>query len=292
MLMAAVDLDAIIRALMSGVLIGSIYSLISMGLALIWGVMDIINFAQGDYMMLGGFITYLLLTGLGIDPLLGLPIVFAVIFAIGVFTQIGIIEHILHAPTLSQIFATFSLLLIIRYGAEVVFGPFTRIVTTSYTGTVLRCGDFSVPLTQLIALIISVAIALLLYMFLTRTYTGIALRATAQDRMAAQLHGINIKKTYRIAFGLGVGISATGGALLSLSYPLYPEMGAFFCLLAFIIVVLGGFGSIFGAYIGGLIIGITEVLSALFIMPSLKDLVAFVVFIIILLVKPTGLFGK
>ena len=290
--MAAVGLDAILRALISGVLIGSIYSLVSMGLALIWGVMDIINFAQGDFMILGGFTAYLLLTGLGIDPLLGLPITFGVIFALGVLTQIGIIERILHAPPLSQIFATFSLLLIIRYGMEVSLGPFTRRVVTDYSGIILRSGEFAVPLTQLVAFIISIAIAFLLYIFLTKTYTGIALRATAQDRMAAQLHGIDIKKMYRIAFGLGVGISAIGGVLFALSYPIHPERGAYFCTLMFIIVVLGGFGSVFGAYVGGIIIGILQVLSALFILPSLKDIVAFAVFIIILLVKPTGLFGK
>jgi len=287
-----VGLDAVLSGIISGILIGSVYSLISMGLALIWGVMDIINFAQGDYMMLGAFITYYLLTLIGVDPLLGLPVVFVVIFALGVLTQIGVIERILHAPTLSQIFVTFALLFIIRYGAEVTFGPFTKRVVTDYTGVTLRYGTFSVPLMQLIASIISISIAFLMYLFLTKTYTGIALRATAQDRDAALLHGIDIKKMYRIAFGLGVGITGVGGALLSTFYPLHPEMGAFYCMLMFIIVVLGGFGSVFGAYIGGLLIGVTEVLSALFILPTLKDVVAFVVFIIILLVRPTGLFGK
>ncbi|MGB9729340.1 MAG: branched-chain amino acid ABC transporter permease [Thermoprotei archaeon] len=290
--MSIIGLDIFLNAIVSGVLIGSIYSLIAMGLALIWGVMDIINFAQGDFMMLGAFFTYLLLIFIGIDPLYALPIVFVIMFAIGMFIQMGIIERILHAPTLSQIFVTFALLLIIRYGAEVVFGPYTKVIKTSYSDIVLNYGIVSLPLVKLIGLIVSISVALLLYLFLTRTYTGIALRATAQDRIAAQLHGINVRKMYRVAFGLGVSISAIGGTLLSLFYPLYPEMGAYFAMLMFIIVVLGGFGSIFGAYIGGIIIGIVQVLSALFITPTLKDLVAFIIFIIILLIRPTGLFGK
>ena len=183
--MSIIGLDVILNAIVSGVLIGSIYSLIAMGLALIWGVMDIINFAQGDFMMLGAFFTYLLLIFIGIDPLYALPIIFVIMFVIGMLIQMSIIERILHAPTLSQIFVTFALLLIIRYGAEVIFGPYTRVIKTSYSDIVLNYGIVSLPLVKLIGLIVSISVALLLYLFLTRTYTGIALRATAQDRVAA-----------------------------------------------------------------------------------------------------------
>ena len=191
----------------------------------------------------------------------------------------------------SQIMATFALLLIIRYGAEAVFGPFTRRIVVGYSDIILRIGGASIPLTRGLAFIVSIIVALALYIFLTRTYTGIALRAVAQNREAAHLLGINVKRMYWLAFGLGVGIAAIGGSLLSTFYPIYPEMGAFFCLIAFISVVLGGFGSIFGAYISGMIIGIIESISALFIPPTLKDAVAFMIFLIILLFRPTGIFG-
>ena len=289
--MPLVGFEDLISAIVNGILIGSVYSLIAMGLALIWGVMDVINFAQGDFMMLGAFTTYWLLALAGIDPLLSLPISFMVVFALGFVTQKVVIDKILHAPVVSQITATFALLLIIRYGAEVVFGPFTRRVVTSYTGSILRLGFLSFPLTRGIAFVASIVVTVLLYLFLTRTYIGIALRAVSQNREAAKLLGINVERMYWLAFGIGVGISAVGGSLLSTFYPIYPEMGAFFCLIAFIIVVFGGFGSIFGAYVSGMIIGIAECVSALFIPPTLKDVVAFGLFIIMILVRPTGLFG-
>ncbi|RLG84196.1 MAG: branched-chain amino acid ABC transporter permease [Thermoprotei archaeon] len=282
----------LVNAIVSGILVGSVYSLIAMGLALIWGVMNIINFAHGDFMMLGAFIAYWMFRLFGLDPLLCIPLSFGTIFLLGVLVQKGIIDRILEAPLISQIAATFALVLIIRYGAEAWFGPFTRRIVTGYSGEVINLGSIILPLTRLLAFVVSIIVALALYLFLTRTYVGTALRATSQDREAAQLHGINVSAMYKLAFGLGVGIAAIGGVLLSTFYPIYPEMGAYFCLLAFIIVVFGGFGSVFGAYVSGLIIGVTQCVSALFIMPTLKDVVAFLLFILIILFKPTGLFGK
>ncbi|MEM0191794.1 MAG: branched-chain amino acid ABC transporter permease [Candidatus Korarchaeum sp.] len=287
-----VDLSSLIGAVVSGLMIGSIYALIAVGLALIWGVMNVINFAQADYMALGAFLGFVILEALGVDPLISLSLIFAMVFLLGILTQVVAIEPVLEAPVLSQITVTFSLLLIIRYGLEVVMGPYTRIVEVPYRDMFIRVGGVSFSLPQLIALIVSLAVAFALYLFMSRTFLGAALRATAQDMLAAQLHGINIKQMYRLAFGIGVGISAIGGVLLSLFYPIYPEMGAFFTMIAFICVVLGGFGSIFGAYLGGIIIGLLETVSALFISPSLKTLAAFIVFILIILFKPKGLFGR
>ena len=280
----------VVAALISGVLIGSLYSLVAIGLALIWGVMDIINFAHGDYMMLGGFVAYGLYKA-GIDPLISVPIAFLVIFGVGVATQRAVINPVLDAPLVSQIAATFALLLVIRYGAEAAFGPYTRLVKVPYN-TTINIGSIAIPVPQLIGFAFSIIVTLLLYLFLTRTYTGIVLQATSQNREAAQLLGIDVGKMYDLAFGIGVGIAAVAGVLLLTFYPLFPEEGGFFTLLAFIIVVLGGFGSVFGSYVGGLIIGISETVSALFIAPSLKDVVAFLIFIAMILVKPTGLFGK
>ncbi len=286
------SIDIIINAIIYGILIGSVYSLIATGLSLIWGVMDIVNFAQGDYMMLGAFITYWLLVLLNVDPLISIMISFGIIFLLGVFTQRVIINRILDAPMFSQIITTFSILMIIRFGAEAGFGPFTRWVTTPYAGINLTIGSVSLPLTQIITFIISVSILIILHIFLTRTSYGIALRAVSQNREGAVLVGINIKRMYELAFGIGVGISAIGGALISTFIPIYPEMGGYYALLAFIAVVLGGFGNVYGSYISGIIIGVIQTLSAVFILPTLKDVVAFIVFIILILVKPSGLFGR
>jgi len=286
-----VGLDYVANAVVSGILIGSVYSLVGMGLALIWGIMDVINFAQGDYMMLGAFITYWAFTLAGIDPLLSVPLSFLVTFALGVLTQRVVIERVLDAPMVSQITATFAVLLMIRYGAEAAFGPYTKRIYVPYADVIYRFGTISLQLPRLIAFAVSLGVAVAFYVFLKTTYTGVALRAVSQNRMAAYLMGINVRKMYWIAFGIGVGISAVGGTLVATFLPIHPEMGGFYALIAFIVVVFGGFGSVFGAYISGIIIGVTESVSALFISPSLKDVVAFLLFIAIILVKPTGLFG-
>ncbi len=286
-----VGLDYVANAVVSGILIGSVYSLVGMGLALIWGIMDVINFAQGDYMMLGAFITYWAFTLAGVDPLLSVPLSFLVTFALGVLTQRVVIERVLDAPMVSQITATFAVLLMIRYGAEAAFGPYTKRIYVPYADVIFRFGTISLQLPRLIAFFVSLGVAVAFYVFLKTTYTGVALRAVSQNRMAAYLMGINVRKMYWIAFGIGVGISAVGGTLVATFLPIHPEMGGFYALIAFIVVVFGGCGSVFGAYISGIIIGVTESVSALFISPSLKDVVAFLLFIAIILVKPTGLFG-
>ncbi len=286
-----IGLDYVANAVVSGILIGSVYSLVGMGLALIWGIMDVINFAQGDYMMLGAFVTYWAFTLAGVDPLLSVPLSFLVTFALGVLTQRVVIERVLDAPMVSQITATFAVLLMIRYGAEAAFGPYTKRIYVTYADVIYRFGTISLQLPRLIAFFVSLGVAVAFYVFLKTTYTGVALRAVSQNRMAAYLMGINVRKMYWIAFGIGVGISAVGGTLVATFLPIHPEMGGFYALIAFIVVVFGGFGSVFGAYISGIIIGVTESVSALFISPSLKDVVAFLLFIAIILVKPTGLFG-
>ncbi len=286
-----IGLGYIVNSIVSGILIGSVYSLVSMGLALIWGIMDVINFAQGDFMMIGSFVTYWAFALAGVDPILSIPLSFIVVFALGVLTQKVVIEKVLDAPMVSQITATFALLLMLRYGAEAAFGPYTRRVVTPYADITYRFGTISLQLPRLIALVVSLGVAISFYIFLKTTYTGVALRAVSQNRMAAYLMGINVKRMYWLAFGLGVGISAVGGTLIATFLPIYPEIGGFYALIAFIVVVFGGFGSVFGAYVSGIIIGVAESVSALFISPSLKDVVAFLLFILIILVKPTGLFG-
>ncbi len=284
--------DILASAIMDGLLIGGAYALVAMGLAMIWGVMEIINFAHGDFMMLGALLTFFFFTALGMDPVVGAIIAFTPIFVLGVLVQRGVINRILDAPLLTQIAATFAILLIIRYGVQAAFGPYTRRLVSSYSEVYIDLGFTTIPLPKLLIFVTSLIILGLLYLLLHRTDLGIAIRATSQDRRVAQLMGINVSRIYDVTFGIGVGVAAIGGGLVALFYPIFPEMGGFFALIAFIAVVLGGFGSVYGAYAGGLIIGVAESVSALFIEPALKDVVAFLIFILIILVKPTGLFGK
>jgi branched-chain amino acid transport system permease protein len=280
------------QAIVDGLLMGSLYALIAIGLAMIWGIVEIINFAHGEFLMIASFLSYFLFIYLGIDPLISIPLAFLTTFGLGYLVQKGIINRILEAPFLAQIFATFALLLIIRNGFFVAFGPDIRSVTTWYSEATIDLYGIKMSIVKLFATTIVIIATILLHLFLTRTYLGTAMRALSQDKTAAQLMGIDIKKVYAIAFGLGAGLAGIGGALLTSFYYVFPEMGVPFTLIAFISVVLGGFGNILGPAIGAVIIGVLQSIGALIMTPSMKDILVYIVFLAILLIKPTGIFSR
>lgn len=280
------------QAIVDGLLMGSLYALIAIGLAMIWGIVEIINFAHGEFLMIASFLSYFLFIYLGIDPLISIPLAFLTTFGLGYLVQKGIINRILEAPFLAQIFATFALLLIIRNGFFVAFGPDIRSVTTWYSEATIDLYGIKISIVKLFATTIVIIATVLLHLFLTRTYLGTAMRALSQDKTAAQLMGIDIKKVYAIAFGLGAGLAGIGGALLTSFYYVFPEMGVPFTLIAFISVVLGGFGNILGPAIGAVIIGVLQSIGALIMTPSMKDILVYIVFLAILLIKPTGIFSR
>jgi branched-chain amino acid transport system permease protein len=280
------------QAMVDGLLMGSLYALIAIGLAMIWGIVEIINFAHGEFLMIASFLSYFLFIYLGIDPLISIPLAFLTTFGLGYLVQKGIINRILEAPFLAQIFATFALLLIIRNGFFVAFGPDIRSVTTWYSEATIDLYGIKISIVKLFATTIVIIATILLHLFLTRTYLGTAMRALSQDKTAAQLMGIDIKKVYAIAFGLGAGLAGIGGALLTSFYYVFPEMGVPFTLIAFISVVLGGFGNILGPAIGAVIIGVLQSIGALIMTPSMKDILVYIVFLAILLIKPTGIFSR
>jgi len=280
------------QAIVDGLLMGSLYALIAIGLAMIWGIVEIMNFAHGEFLMIASFLSYFLFIYLGIDPLISIPLAFLTTFGLGYLVQKGIINRILEAPFLTQIFATFALLLIIRNGFFVAFGPDIRSATTWYSEATIDLYGIKISIVKLFATTIVIIATILLHLFLTRTYLGTAMRALSQDKTAAQLMGIDIKKVYAIAFGLGAGLAGIGGALLTSFYYVFPEMGVPFTLIAFISVVLGGFGNILGPAIGAVIIGVLQSIGALIMTPSMKDILVYIVFLAILLIKPTGIFSR
>lgn len=290
-MVSKMDPTVLVSATIDGILMGLVYGLVALGLALIWGVMNIINFAHGDYMMLGAYIA-VLLSLFGVDAVYALPLAFATVYLAGVVTYKLVIRRVLDAPFVSQIAATFALLLLIRYGIELVAGPRTWIVESTLSGNVLHAGPLSIEYSKLFAGLVSIATFAMVYLFLTRTYTGLAVRAIAQDRNAAMLQGINVDRVNSIVFGLGVGVAGLAGALIALVQPVFPELGGFYCLVAFIAVIFGGFTSVVGSFLGAIIIGLSESLTAVYISPTLKDAIAFTIFILVLLFRPTGLFGK
>lgn len=280
------------QSLISGVLIGGVYALIGIGLTIIFGVMRVINFAHGDILMLGMYLTYNLFTKLGIDPYVSVLICIPVMFLYGGFLQKVFINRMLGALPQNQILLTIGLGLIMSNTIMLVYTSDYKILTTSYSSSSFSIAGISISEPLAISFLITAAITALLYWFLMMTDTGQAIRATAQDREAAQLMGINVRWMSILAFGMGAALAATAGALISPTYYIFPQVGGTFTLKAFVITVLGGMGSIVGATLGGIIIGVAESLGAVYISSGWKDVVVYVLFILVLLFKPSGLMGK
>lgn len=285
-------LETILQLIINGLLLGGIYALISIGLTLIFGVLEIINFAHGEFLMLGMYASFWLFELLGIDPYLSLFILIPAFFLLGLAVQRIIIQPIIDAPPLNQIFATVGLSIVLQNVALFFWKADYRTVRTAYSSLVLKTHGLMISFPRLVAFVLALTMITALLIFLKRTYTGKAIQALAQERRAAMLMGININRTYQIAFGIGTACVGAAGAMLIPIYYAFPTVGALFVLVAFVVVILGGYNSLVGALVGGLIIGLVESFSGFFISPHLKEAIYFAIFILILLYRPTGLFGR
>jgi len=289
---SAIDTLTIIQVLVSGILLGGIYAVISIGLTMIFGVTRIINFAHGEFLMLAMYGTFWLFTFYGMDPYVSLLIVTPAMFLVGLLAQWSVIQPILGAAPLMQIFATVGLSVAMQNAALLVWHADYRTVRTSYSTSVLEVGGLLVSIPRLAAFGVAVLMAVGFFLLFKYTYLGKALRAVAQDRRSAMLMGINVERIYLLSFGIGTACVGVAGAMLMPMYYTFPTVGTYFVLTAFVVVVLGGMGSMTGACVGGLIIGVIEAFSGFLIAPALKEAVYFVIFILMLLFRPSGLFGQ
>ncbi len=262
-----------------------------MGLTLVFGVIRLVNFAHGEFLMLAMYLTYFLFQHLGLDPLLAMFIVAPAMFLFGVFIERLIIVPTLGAPHVVQVFATLGVSLVMQNLALFFWSANLRSVSTWYSTATFAVGPVLVSVPRLVAFAVAFAIALVLYVFLRTTWLGKAIQATAQHRNAAMLMGVDVDRVYRVTFALGAGCVGIAGALLLPIFPVYPQIGVDMILVAFVIVVLGGLGSVPGAMLGGLIIGVVETASGYVIETNWKQAVYFVLFIGILVLRPAGLFG-
>ena len=281
-----------IQSLISGILIGGVYALIGIGLTIIFGVMRVINFAHGDLLMLGMYATYGLFAFLHVDPFLSILITAPLLFLFGAFLQKFFINRVLNALPQNQILLTIGLGLIMSNAIMLAFTSDYKILTTRYSSSSVKIFNISISSPLVISFLITAAITAALYWFLLKTNTGQAIRATAQDREAARLMGINVKRMSIIAFGLGTALAAAAGGLISPTYYIFPQVGSVFTLKAFVITVLGGMGSIVGATLGGVLIGVAESVGGVYIGSGWKEVIVFVLFLLVLLFKPSGLLGK
>ena len=286
-------LEILIQSVVSGLLMGFVYALIAAGLSLIFGLMEIVNFAHGEFLMLAMYTAFWSYTLFALDPLVSLPVCTLVLALIGWLVYRGIISRILQAPMLAQIFATFGVSVFLRAGAQFLWTPDFRLIQNPFLGgRRVALGGIFIGLPQLVASLACLAAFGFLYWFITRTETGTALQATAQDRQAAALMGINTEGMFSLAWMIGAGCVGVAGGLLANFYYIFPEVGFLFGLLAYVTVALGGFGNVAAALFAGVVVGVVEVLGGLLIAPAFKYVVVFVIYLGVVLWRPQGLFGK
>jgi len=282
-------MDNLVTILINGLWLGGVYGLVSIGLTLIFGVIRVTNFAHGSVLMVGMYVTWLAYGWLGLNPYVAIIVVVPVMFVCGVLIQRLLVQPLLTEP-LMQMFATFGLLIFLENLVLMVTGGVSLGIPAS-GGDVVAIAGLSVSLGNVLALVAATVIAGALHLFLQHTMTGKAIRAVTQDRRAAAAMGIDVHRIYRLTFGLGTAITGVASVFLAPIYTLSPTIGSDFVLAAFAVVVLGGMGSIWGAYVAGLVIGVIAAAGGFYIDPALKDAVWFVIFIVVLIVRPAGLFG-
>lgn len=278
-------------SLLGGLTTGAVYALVALGLTLIYGVLHIINFAHGAALMVALYAVYLLKARLGIDPYLALPLVVPGMFALGYALQRGIVNRASHGKDENILLVTLGLSIVLENLALMVFKSDTRTIDTAYTLTTVPIGPALLPLPKLVAFVGALAASALLLAVVTRTDLGRAIRAVAKEKQGAKLMGIDVDHVYAMSFGIGLACLGAAACFLLPAYYVNPQVGNGFVLVAFTIVVLGGMGSFAGALVGGLLIGVVESLGGLFLGESLGQIGIFVIFIAVLLFRPTGLFG-
>jgi len=284
-------LETVVQAVINGLLIGGIYALVSIGVTLIFGVVKIVNFAQGEFVMVGMYITYFLATQFGLDPILSLVVSMPVLFVIGVLIQNTLIRRVLGLNDLPQIFLTFALSLLLMNLALMLLTANYRTVHTWYSDEALHFAGLYVPVAKLIAFVLAMFLSGLLWVFLHATDLGKAMRAASQNREVAQLMGINPHRVFAVALGIALALAGAAGSLLMPFYPAYPLVGQVFVLMAFVAVVLGTLGNVIGALVASLLMGVAESFGIQFIGADSGLIVVFLMLLTMLAVRPGGLAG-
>ena len=276
---------------MSGVLFGGVYSLMAVGLTLIFGVMRVVNFAHGDMMVWGMYLAYILATRAGVDPYVSFIVCALALFALGFLVQRGLVDRIVGAPHEMQILLMLGVALVLENLALVLFGPEPTRVRSPLAAAAVWVGPIFVDVARLVTFVVAVALTLVLWAFLFKTDLGRTVRAAADNTYGALVIGTDVRRVYAVAFGVGAACVGAAGALVSPILPFQPPTGLSLSVASFNIVIIGGMGNLLGAFVGGLLVSLAESLGAVFLKPSLKELFSFSLLVVILLIRPAGLFG-
>ncbi|PKN71469.1 MAG: amino acid ABC transporter permease [Deltaproteobacteria bacterium HGW-Deltaproteobacteria-12] len=285
-------METLLQVLLDGMLNGMLYALVAVGLCLIWGVMDVINFAHGEYLMVAMYVSYWLGFLLHVDPLVSMIAGGIFIFMLGAMTYWLIIRYTIGKPPLSALLATFGLAMLLKNLCLNQFSPNFRILSGTWLGDkTFQLGFLIIPIPQLVTAILALVIVGLIYGMTKSTRFGWAVQATALDKEAAELMGINTERIYFLIFGIGGAIVGIAGGVMPTYLAVHPEVGTMFSLIAFVCVAMGGFGSIPGALVAALLIGIVEALSGFYIAPVFKYVAVFGLYLALVFLRPKGIFG-
>ena len=286
----------VIQQLAFGLFVGGTYGLAAVGLSLVFGVLKVLNVANGELLMLGGYVSFWLFTLFGIDPFVSALITGPVLLGVGLALNQGLFRWVEQldeeAKINNSLLISFGLTLVLQNLAQLLWTADERSVTTAYGGASFVVGGVVLPYARIGGLAVAAGTILALDLFLRRTYFGKAVRATAEDWQAAALAGVDVQRTYLVTFGIGAGLAGIAGSLVSVGYSIAPSIGAAWMLKALVVVVLAGLGSIYGTLIAGLLLGVTEALAVFVIGASYREVVGLVLFLLVLLLRPSGLFGS
>jgi branched-chain amino acid transport system permease protein len=282
----------ILQVLVNGVLLGGLYGIMALGMSLIWGVMNIVNIAHGALIMLGAYLTYWMFTLWGWDPFLSLPLTILALFLYGYLLQRYLINLIVRAPLFMTLLMTFGIEVVMVSLARMAWSSDLRQVVPWYGGTSFSLGGITIPYVRLWVFVTTIVLTLLFFLILERTRLGRAIRATAQELRAAQLSGVPVAHIYAVTFGLGAALAGAAGAMWGMLFPVTPIMGGPLTLKSFAVAVLGGLGTMMGALVGGLILGLAESFTAIYLGPTYPNAVSFSLLVLILILRPAGILGR
>lgn len=285
-------MTAFLQATLYGLLQGGLLALIAVGFSLVWGVMNIVNLAHGSFVILGAYIGWQVNAWLGLDPFLGMFVAAAVLFVLGYVLQRFLINLVVNGPIFITLLLTFGLDLLITQGMNIAFSADYRSIPTSYAETSLALGGVRVPLGRLLAFVVAVAVTLALVALVNRTRTGLSIMATGMDRGAARLMGIRARHVYALTFGIAAALAGMAGTMVGTVGTFNPSTAAGYTLLSFVIAVLGGLGNMYGALVGGLVIGLVEAWAGQYLPGTWVNALAFLVLVVVLVVRPSGLVGR
>jgi branched-chain amino acid transport system permease protein len=290
------SIESFLQTLVFGIFVGGIYGIAAMGLALVFGVLKIMNIAHGELLMLGGYVSFWLFTTWGMDPFVSILITIPALFLIGLLLDRVVYRHVVtllgEEKIKNSMLVSFGLTLVIQNMAQWGFTADERAIQVAYTGTGLNLAGVTLPYTRLGSFAVAIVVTLLLQMFLRRTYYGKAILATAEDWEAAELTGINIRRVYMMTFALGASLAAIAGTFVTITYGISPSIGIIWTLKALVVVVLAGTGSILGAFPAGILLGVVEAISGAFIGSTYREVIGLVIFVLVLILRPQGLFAR